>query len=209
MAAFSHRATHLLTILFLLVSIGAVMADGPFPFFEKVCEEVNCGKGNCTADAGYPFGFICNCDSGWKRTRDNDDDLTFLPCVIPNCSLNYGCQPAPPPVPDKTVPRNSSFFDPCYWAYCGEGECVKNKTYTHTCSCNPGYYNLLNTSAFPCYSDCTIGSDCAKLGIKVANVNSTGNGNGRGTGQGNSIVPGKFQSVAMAIIFSMAMELWN
>lgn len=26
-------------------------------------------------------------------------------------SLNYGCQPAPPPVPEKPVPSNSSFFD--------------------------------------------------------------------------------------------------
>ena len=26
-------------------------------------------------------------------------------------SLDYGCQSAPPPVPDKPVPRNSSFFN--------------------------------------------------------------------------------------------------
>lgn len=45
-------------------------------------------------------------------------------------------------------------FVACYWIYCGEGTCTKNLTYTHTCQCKTGYYNLLNVSAFPCYSDC-------------------------------------------------------
>ncbi|XP_038891234.1 uncharacterized protein LOC120080588 [Benincasa hispida] len=208
MAVFSsHRLVDFLPILLFFLIVTIVTADDRFPFLDKICEEVNCGKGNCTADAGYPFGFKCECNSGWKRTREDDDDLTFLPCVIPNCSLNYGCQPAPPPVPEKPVPNNSSFFDVCYWAYCGEGSCVKNRTYAHTCECKSGYYNLLNISAFPCYSDCTIGSDCAKLGIKVANVNSTDNGSGPGTGQGNSILPEKLHWVAIAILFAMSMEL--
>lgn len=46
-------------------------------------------------------------------------------------------------------------FLACYWAYCGEGTCVKNLTYGQTCQCNRGYTNLLNISSFPCYSDCT------------------------------------------------------
>ncbi|KGN60821.1 uncharacterized protein LOC101221137 [Cucumis sativus] len=213
MAISSHIFVDFLSIfLLLLLPISIVIADDPpFPF-DKVCEEVNCGKGNCTPGVEHlPFGFSCECDPGWKRTRDNDDDLVFLPCVIPNCTLDYGCQPAPPPVPEKPVPKNSSFFNPCYWAYCGQGDCVQNRTYIHTCECQSGYYNLLNISTFPCYSDCTIGSDCAKLGIKVANVNGTdnGSGSGNGTGHGNSILPGKFQWVALAILFAMAMELWN
>ncbi|XP_023537938.1 uncharacterized protein LOC111798832 [Cucurbita pepo subsp. pepo] len=209
MAASSRRAVDFLTVVLVLLPVVVVMADDHLPFLDKICDEVNCGKGNCTTDDVYPF-FKCECDSGWKRTRDSDDDLTFLPCVIPNCSLDYGCQSAPPPVPDKPVPRNSSFFNPCYWAYCGEGTCEKNNTYAHTCECSSGFYNLLNISAFPCYSDCTIGSDCAKLGIKVANVNSSDNGSGgSGTGQGNSLLPGKFGWVAMAILFGMTMELWN
>lgn len=42
----------------------------------------------------------------------------------------------------------------CYWMYCGEGTCTKNSTYTHTCQCNSGHYNLYNISAFPCFSEC-------------------------------------------------------
>lgn len=52
-----------------------------------MCEEVECGKGNCTAGPSYPMGFKCECESGWKRTRDDDEDVPFLPCVIPNCKL--------------------------------------------------------------------------------------------------------------------------
>ncbi|KAH7571921.1 hypothetical protein JRO89_XS04G0167100 [Xanthoceras sorbifolium] len=112
------------------------------PFYEKVCEEVDCGKGACKADIKYPFSYICECDAGWKRSQDNDidEDLRFLPCIIPNCTLNYGtCQPAPPPVPEKEVPHNVSFYDPCYWIYCGEG---------------------------------ALGSDCGRLGITVSRQES-------------------------------------
>ncbi|XP_052730358.1 uncharacterized protein LOC108345420 isoform X3 [Vigna angularis] len=149
---------------------------------DKVCEEVECGKGSCVVNTSYPLNFICECESGWTRTQDEDDDkfaTSFLPCVIPQCSLNYGCQPAPPPVPEKSFPHNLSAFDPCYWAYCGEGKCVQNRTHTYACECSPNYFNLLNISVFPCYSECTLGSDCSKLGIKVAD--STGNQDSSGS----------------------------
>lgn len=55
---------------------------------DKLCDEVECGKGTCKSSLNYKFGFICECDNGWKRTRlDNEDDLQYLPCVIPNCML--------------------------------------------------------------------------------------------------------------------------
>jgi hypothetical protein len=57
---------------------------------EKVCEEVECGKGNCVVNSSYPLNFVCECDSGWKRTQDEDDDIfatSFLPCVIPQCKF--------------------------------------------------------------------------------------------------------------------------
>ncbi|CAA0831401.1 Unknown protein [Striga hermonthica] len=137
------------------------------PFFENLCNEVECGRGSCEAAPGYPFNFRCDCDDGWRRTRLEDDDerdLEFLPCIIPNCSLNYSCMPAPPPVPPN--PHNLSYFDPCYWVYCGAGSCTRNATHTHTCQCNPGYSNLLNISAFPCYNDCAVNSNsCGRLGI--------------------------------------------
>lgn len=53
---------------------------------DNLCDEVECGKGTCKASLEYKFNFICECDSGWKRTRgDNEDGLKYLPCVIPNC----------------------------------------------------------------------------------------------------------------------------
>ncbi|XVF57264.1 hypothetical protein PTKIN_Ptkin06aG0191100 [Pterospermum kingtungense] len=83
----------------------------------SLCDEVECGKGTCKANISYPLNYICECDSGWKRTRDDDnsdDAIKFLPCVIPNCTLDYSCQQAPPPVPANEVPHNSTFFDRSY-----------------------------------------------------------------------------------------------
>ncbi|OIV90809.1 hypothetical protein TanjilG_15542 [Lupinus angustifolius] len=174
----------------------------------KVCDEVECGKGSCVVNTSYPLNFLCECESGWKRTRNEDNDTyatSFLPCVIPNCSLDYGCQPAPPPVPEKDVPHNLSAFDPCYWAYCGVGECTKNKTYTYGCKCNPSYYNLLNISVFPCYSECTLGSDCSRLGIKVSNSTSS---TGGGTNQASSTFPRWFNWIIMLLV-STGMVMWS
>ncbi|GMY20989.1 neurogenic locus notch-like protein [Fagus crenata] len=197
----------MLVVLLSMLALGSSDTSPLDGFLEKVCEEVECGKGNCTVDTSYPLGFKCECESGWKRDDDDDSDLSFLPCVIPNCTLKYsGCQPAPPPVPERENPRNISAFDPCYWAYCGEGKCVKNRTYTHQCQCNSGYYNLLNISVFPCYSECTLGSDCASLGIKVSN--STSSGDGSGTGQATSFLPGKFHWIAILMV-SFGLVLWK
>ncbi|CAL9003564.1 unnamed protein product [Prunus brigantina] len=155
---------------------------------DEVCKQVECGRGTCKFDVEDPLGFTCECEAGWKRTRDGDkdDDLKFLPCVIPNCTLDYSCQPAPPPVPAKEIPHNLSAFDPCYWVYCGEGNCVKNETYAHTpiCECKSGFSNLLNVSAFPCYSECTLQPDCKSLGITVAKSTSTDNNQGLRLSQG-------------------------
>ncbi|GLT32709.1 hypothetical protein SLA2020_073540 [Shorea laevis] len=176
-------------------------------FYEKVCDEVECGKGTCKADIIYPFNYICECDAGWKRTKDDDvnDDFKFLPCVIPNCTLDYSCQPAPPPVPEKEVPHNASAYDPCYWIYCGEGTCKQTETYKHECKCNPGYSNLLNKTYYPCYRNCTLGSDCASLGITVASTKTSA---ATDTGKAATFLPQKFQLVAV-FIMSMAMALWK
>ncbi|KAJ6775265.1 NEUROGENIC LOCUS NOTCH-LIKE PROTEIN [Salix purpurea] len=181
--------------------------------YDRLCQEVDCGKGTCVGDISYPLSYKCQCQTGWKQTPYDDvnDEHKFLPCVIPNCTLNYGtCQPAPPPVPQKEVPHNSSSFDPCYWMYCGDGTCTNNGTYRHMCTCNPGFSNLLNTSYFPCYSQCTLGSDCSEI-IRVASSTSDGNGT-TGTGAtpgGNpasTILPGKFQWMII-LVMSMLMAL--
>ncbi|XP_020210314.1 neurogenic locus notch homolog protein 1 [Cajanus cajan] len=194
----------LLIVLLPMAAKGDIVDD----ILGKVCKEVECGKGTCVANTSYPLNYICECDSGWKRTQDNDDDEyanSFLPCVLPNCSLNYGgCQPAPPPVPEKSVPHNLSAFDPCYWAYCGEGKCVKNKTYTHSCQCQPNFYNLLNISVYPCYSECTIGSDCSKLGIEVGKSTSDNSSEGNSA----SVLSGKLHWMVM-LLMSTGMVMWS
>ncbi|XP_038716383.1 uncharacterized protein LOC120009758 isoform X2 [Tripterygium wilfordii] len=96
----SSKSTAFLALLLVLLAVIAVGDDVLSDFNEMVCEEVNCGKGRCKAGIGYAFNYICKCDRGWKRTEDDDvnDAAPFLPCVIPNCSLDYSCQPAPPPL---------------------------------------------------------------------------------------------------------------
>ncbi|CAH1421821.1 unnamed protein product [Lactuca virosa] len=178
------------------------------PFSDNICDQVNCGKGNCSVDLGKPFQFVCQCEPGWKRTRSNDDneedDHQFLPCVIPNCTLDYSCMPAAPPSPP--IPDNISVFDPCYWTYCGEGTCTKNLsyTYTHTCECNPGYTNLMNTSHFPCFSNCAIGADCRRLGIRVLEATSPSGDQS----QGMRFLPGGFHWIEI-IVISVIMALWK
>ncbi|XP_076911916.1 uncharacterized protein LOC143570042 [Bidens hawaiensis] len=177
------------------------------PFLDDFCGKVNCGKGNCSADGTKPFGFVCKCDPGWRRTRseDDDDDHDFLPCVIPNCTLDYSCMPAPPPSPP--IPNNNSLFDPCYWTYCGEGKCNQDNTYKHTCDCNPGYTNLMNISHFPCFSSCAIGNDCNKLGVRLADTSSPSGSSGDHN-QGNRFLPGGFHWIGI-IAMSVAMALWK
>ncbi|XAR63609.1 hypothetical protein NMG60_11023609 [Bertholletia excelsa] len=195
--------------LVVVLLVGVVKGDDNVPSYltplaEHICDAVECGKGTCKVALGAPFGFKCECESGWKRTRlDNETDLEFLPCIIPNCNMNYGCMPAAPPAPP--FPYNESVFDPCYWVYCGEGTCTKNSTYTHVCQCNSGYYNLLNVPVFPCYSDCAIGSNCDKLGIKVSNSTSSSSNNNN---QASSFLPGKLHWMVIFLV-SVAVALWK
>nr|XP_027120094.1 uncharacterized protein LOC113737042 [Coffea arabica] len=100
---------------------------------------------------------------------EHDDGLKFLPCVMPNCSLNYSCAQAPPPAPAREKRANESIFDPCYWAVCGGGTCNKTSIFGHKCECQEGYYNILNVTAFPCFRECELGMDCKHLGIGVMN----------------------------------------
>lgn len=109
-------------------------------------------------------------------------------------------------------------FVACYWAYCGEGTCTKSRTHTHMCQCKQGFSNLLNISAFPCFSECikkqqffsnsyivfnktvlvflvakmiglclfegTLGSDCSRLGIRVADSTAGGGSSSNDKNQG-------------------------
>ncbi|KAF5466084.1 hypothetical protein F2P56_016041 [Juglans regia] len=144
------------------------------PAFDTVCKDVECGKGTCKPSINSTFSFECECALGWKQTlSDHDDHLKFLPCVVPNCTLNYSCKNAPPPVQEKASKANESIFDPCRWTDCGGGICNKTSVFTYSCDCAEGYYNLLNVTAFPCYEECAIGMDCANLGISTSNKSTS------------------------------------
>ncbi|KAM1223023.1 hypothetical protein ACFX15_010149 [Malus domestica] len=202
--AFSNSMA-VLSVLLVAVPVAAFVLDWPdnlAPMIAaEICKQVECGRGACKFDMNEPLTFTCECEPNWKRTFDGDDDLKFLPCVIPNCTLDYNCQPAPPSVPKKEVPHNLSAFDPCYWSYCGEGNCVRNSTYNYApiCECKSGSSNLLNVTAFPCYNECTLQPDCASLGIKVANSNSR-TGSGNDSSQATSFLPGKFLLMAIVTV---------
>ncbi|KAL8048006.1 hypothetical protein ABFX02_07G035700 [Erythranthe guttata] len=175
------RYAAFLAITLLLQSRSAAVAAANFtipflsPFFgDNACKENLCGKGNCVTTNNSTFGFECQCEHGWKQARSQDDDfLAFLPCVVPNCTLNYTCAKSPTPPPDNQNRSNLSFFDPCFWTSCGGGSCNKTSLFTHACVCEQGYYNLFNSSAFPCYNDCAIGMDCANLGLNIGNSSTS------------------------------------
>ncbi|XP_017231358.1 uncharacterized protein LOC108205795 isoform X2 [Daucus carota subsp. sativus] len=175
-----------LLLVLLAASATANLSPDGSPNFGDICKEVSCGKGTCEANLGSQFGFKCKCEAGWSRNRPNQEDFDFLPCIIPNCSLDYSCMPAAPPAP--SVPANESVFDPCYYAYCGEGECKKNLTYGQTCNCKPGYSNLLNITSFPCFNECALGSDCERLGINVSRSTSDDNNNNNDENQATSFL---------------------
>ncbi|CAL4912693.1 unnamed protein product [Urochloa decumbens] len=114
------------------------------PVINSICSTVACGKGNCTVAPGT-LGYRCECDPGWTQLHVGDN-LRFLPCVIPNCSIDSSCSntssaPAPTPLPP---PKNFS-LDPCELAYCGTGGTCKNGS-------GLSYH-------------CSIGADCSRIGI--------------------------------------------
>nr|XP_011462532.1 PREDICTED: uncharacterized protein LOC101297532 [Fragaria vesca subsp. vesca] len=151
-------------------SLDDILAPVFSPIMDDVCKDIECGEGTCKPSSSSTFFFECQCDSGWKQTTENSTDhFKFLPCVIPNCNLDYSCEKAPAPIPDKSKKANTSIFDPCYWMDCGGGTCNKTSKLSYNCECGEGYYNLLNMTTLPCLKECSIGVDCANLGISVSN----------------------------------------
>ncbi|KAL6841595.1 hypothetical protein ACP4OV_028534 [Aristida adscensionis] len=112
------------------------------------CGKVKCGMGACSESGDYVFGFACQCNPGWSRFHLGSMQFPFLPCVIPNS---------------------------CLLQYCGDGgACEKASDFTHRCICRDGFANLLNDTSFPCYRQCSLGSDCKGLGIDVINGSAPG-----------------------------------
>ncbi|VFQ65288.1 unnamed protein product [Cuscuta campestris] len=155
---------------------------------DKVCNKVGCGKGSCRASGSSVLGYECECDPGWKQTLLQSDTLfKFLPCVIPNCSINYSCgEGAPAPAPDNRA--NTSIFELCNWAECGGGSCTKTSALTYTCECSKGYSNLLNITTFPCFKECSIGMDCNLTNRSSSSTSTPSISNN--TNKGSSMIVG-------------------
>ncbi|XP_057538860.1 uncharacterized protein LOC130816874 isoform X1 [Amaranthus tricolor] len=156
------------------------------PIIGNICKRVGCGRGNCKMSENSVFEYKCECDPGWKQSLfDNSTHLNFLPCVIPNCTLNYSCAATPT---TQQTPSNTSTNDPCRWANCGGGLCNKTSELTYQCHCKEGYNNLFNNTAFPCLNECSIGGDCPNLGLSVANRSTSAPPSlpERGSNQANS-----------------------
>ncbi|KAK9086968.1 hypothetical protein Syun_029362 [Stephania yunnanensis] len=195
-------------------SAADILAPLLSPFLDDICKDVMCGKGKCRASANSTFDFRCECDKGWKRSVEDDERrLGFLPCVIPNCTVNYSCAKAEPPAPARQEPpTNKSLFDPCFWAYCGEGTCLKTEKMSHKCECNPGHSNLFNVSSFPCFNDCALGADCKELGIVLSNVSSAASPSslaGDDTSDASSVSLGNLLWLGVFIIISTAFVPWT
>ncbi|KAK4757671.1 hypothetical protein SAY87_018972 [Trapa incisa] len=144
-------------------SLGDFLPSFLSPIPEQLCKTVECGKGSCKPPSSNPLSYECECDAGWKKF----EDISFFPCVIPNCSLDTSCMEGVSSPKENT---NRTILDPCYWADCGGGTCNKTSIFTYECVCQEGYYNLLNTSIFPCFKQCAIGLDCSGLGISSPNT---------------------------------------
>lgn len=143
-----------------------------------LCDYYDCGMGTCKNTSDFPF-FSCECEYGWRRPHSDvvdDNSLTFLPCVIPNCTLNYSCQDVLyPPAPSPVYQGNLSYpdlFSPCEWDVCGAGSCVKEPHATHTCLCDKGYENLMNWTIGYCVTQCQLGADCAAEGVTISGNSS-------------------------------------
>ncbi|KAF8037943.1 hypothetical protein BT93_B0708 [Corymbia citriodora subsp. variegata] len=146
------------------LALGDVLSPLLSPIADDVCKEVKCGRGTCkpSGNSTFLYGngtflYECECEPGWKQTLSNTDQhLRFLPCVIPNCTLNYSCMKSPASAEEKARQANESIFNPCHWVDCGGGSCNKTSIVSYSCLCDEGYYNLFNLTAFPCYQQCSL-----------------------------------------------------
>ncbi|XP_051181066.1 uncharacterized protein [Lolium perenne] len=159
---------HVIAAVLLLLPSGA-RAEGE-------CGKVKCGMGSCDESNNYAFGFACQCNPGWSRYHLGDMQFPFLPCVIPNCTIKSSCQDeSPPPAPSQPPPAamtNLSVYDPCLLQYCGGGSCEKTG-FTHRCVCRDDFKNFFDNDTFPCYRQCSLGTDCSGLGIGILNGSNT------------------------------------
>ncbi|KAJ4719640.1 Neurogenic locus notch-like protein [Melia azedarach] len=185
-------------------------------FYENLCENVNCGKGTCKANSTSLIAYVCECEPGWKRAKnDRLNYFNFLPCLYPDCTQNNkNCEPTPSPavLPDIfNIPLNiSPAFDPCSFINCGAGTCKNISMYQHICDCSPGFRNLLNISYFPCYNERNPRYDCASAGMGVINMQRYIPHDLLEESQAaTSFLPGKFHWMTLLIMSAALAIIWN
>ncbi|KAL1548630.1 hypothetical protein AAHA92_16838 [Salvia divinorum] len=199
-------------IVAITLALGSASASAKFtiPFLgHNVCKvNVFCGKGKCVASNSSSFGFACECEKGWTQSRPHDStSFKFLPCVVPQFTVNFSSgdnYKAPAPAPSI----NKSSFDPCSWTNCGGGTCKKTSMLTHSCECKDGYYNLFNSSSFPCYKQRAIGGESPDPGNTMTNSSTPS------PRQSSNVVADSASSFItsswlMAMVAMSAPFLWN
>ncbi|XP_051152835.1 uncharacterized protein LOC127266593 [Andrographis paniculata] len=107
-----HYTPFLVAILLILLQFYISSADRDDdenqrpPFVSDGCNGAACGRGKCVPSTYTLLGFECECEEGWMQARAPDANfLKFLPCVIPNCTLNYTCEDTDHP---REYPNNPS-----------------------------------------------------------------------------------------------------
>ncbi|KAL6585139.1 hypothetical protein OROMI_004428 [Orobanche minor] len=175
--------------------------DGPpslAPFFDDLCKEVECGRGSCERAIGSPFNFKCKCNNGWKRTRiDDEQDLEFLPCIIPDCEVDYSCMPAAPPLP--STPHNISFFDRLLLGLLWRRH-VRKKHNTHP---------HVSMQFWLLTRDCAIGSNsCERLVLESSTSTSNPSSNNGDSNQAIAFILGKFNWITV-LFATAAVAFWK
>lgn len=201
-AAAAAACLAVISVLLPTLALGNVLSPLLAPVADDVCKEVQCGRGTCKPSGNITFFTECECEPGWKHTLSSTDlHLNFLPCVIPNCTLNFSCMKSPASAEEKARQANKSIFNPCHWADCGGGSCNKTSIVSYNCLCDEGYYNLFNRTAFPCYKQCGIGLDCSNLGISSSNNTASAPPSAASDGSRGSLMQGSYRWLVALMFF--------
>ncbi|XP_042484308.1 uncharacterized protein LOC122064631 isoform X2 [Macadamia integrifolia] len=174
-SVFSNFTFPFLILVFCLL-FGSRRADFPNAFKGIGCDLINCGEGTCNSSGSSFLGFECECNPGWNKIQIGS--LSFSSCVVPNCTVDFGCgsntpTPPPPPPPASLFPP-LNFSDHCALTWCGDGTCIANET-GHICSCHEGSYNLFNNTSLACFKQCSFGADCTSLGFNLSRPSPSSN----------------------------------
>ncbi|KAI5084383.1 hypothetical protein GOP47_0000552 [Adiantum capillus-veneris] len=134
---------------------------------DNTCGPVNCLNGICSTSIIFPF-YQCTCNEGWQSPLN----LSWIPCVLPNCSFDLGCDNTSLSAPPPAVSPTTDAFSLCALPICGNGECVasSNSSLLYECKCNGGSINLFNSANGYCIPQCAAGAELkSRYQAKICN----------------------------------------